>query len=148
MPLLRRATPTDADAVTACALAAYEPHIERIGQTPGPLLDDYAAILRDHHAWVFEDANRVIGLLVLMEKEGHILLDNVAVHPAYQGRGLGNQLMALAERETKRLGYSEIQLYTHEKMLENKALYRNLGYAEFARREERGLKRVYMRKRL
>ena len=47
-----------------------------------------------------------------------------------------------------RKGFTAIELYTHELMTENIALYRRLGYEEFARRAEKGYKRVYMRKAL
>lgn len=146
--MLRRASQADVEAVTACVTAAYEPYVERIGQVPGPLLDDYAVLLKNHRAWVLEEAGAVLGLVILMEKESHALLDNVAVHPDAQGRGLGKRLINLAEQQAWALGYSEIQLYTHEKMLENRALYKKLGYEVFDHRLERGLRRVYMKKYL
>lgn len=61
---------------------------------------------------------------------------------------LGRRLIALAESETKRLRYDEIQLYTNLKMVENTALYSSLGYVEIGRRSEQSFQRVYMSKRL
>ncbi len=56
--------------------------------------------------------------------------------------------MQLAENEAKGRGYSEIQLYTHEKMTENIAMYTNMGYVEVSRRVVNGYDRVYMSKQL
>lgn len=104
------------------------------------------AMLGAHHVWVYENNKKIVGLLILIEKETHILLDNVAVHPSFQGQGLGKKLMNLAETESKKLGFNEIQLYTHENMFANQTIYKKLGYEEFDRRSERGLNRVYMKK--
>ena len=75
-------------------------------------------------------------------------MDNVAVHPAYQGRGLGRQLVALAEEEARRVGLTTVTLYTNERMTENLELYKRLGYMETERKTEQGYQRVYMRKEL
>ena len=63
-------------------------------------------------------------------------------------RGFGRRLISHAEEEARRLGFAAIELYTHELMSENIALYQRLGYEEFARQTEKGYNRVYMRKQL
>lgn len=146
--MIRRARASDLAGIQACIEAAYGHYVEVIGEKPGPLLDDYKAMLETHHVWVYEKDEHILGLLILIEKETHILLDNAAVHPDVQGRGVGKKLVQLAELESKKLGYDEIQLYTHEKMLGNQAMYKKLGYEEFDRRVERKLNRVYLKKRL
>jgi ribosomal protein S18 acetylase RimI-like enzyme len=77
-----------------------------------------------------------------------MFIENVAVHPDYQRRGLGRRLMAFAEQEARMAGVDEMQLYTNEAMQENIALYQHLGYEEMERREHEGFRRVFMRKRL
>jgi len=109
---------------------------------------DYAEVIKQHEVFVAVSEGRIVGVLVLIHRPETMLLDNVAVHPDFQGQGLGRRLIALAESETKRLRYDEIQLYTNEKMVENIALYSRLGYVEIGRRSEQGLQRVYMSKRL
>ncbi|MGR3984121.1 MAG: GNAT family N-acetyltransferase, partial [Gammaproteobacteria bacterium] len=68
------------------------------------------------------------------------------MHPAHQGRCAGRRLLAHAESETRKRGCASLQLYTHECMTENVAIYKRAGYFETGRRTERGYKRVYMRK--
>ena len=147
-PRLRSATAGDTAGIGACVRAAYSPYIERIGQPPGPMLDDYDQVVRDHRVYVIEEAGVILGALVLIEKEEGLLFDNIAVQPARQGEGIGRRLMEHAESEARRLGYRHLDLYTHERMTENIAMYERIGYVEVDRRTEHGFPRVYMRKRL
>jgi ribosomal protein S18 acetylase RimI-like enzyme len=146
--LLRSATVVDVPAIATCVAKAYGHYIARIGKPPGPMLADYAAVLREHCCFVLEHDGAIVALAVLIAEPARALLDNVAVDPAWQGRGLGRRLIAHVEEEARRLGFAAIELYTHELMTENIALYGRLGYAEFARRTEKGYARVYMRKDL
>lgn len=145
----RTATVADVPQIEQCVQLAYAPYIDRIGQAPGPMLDDYAAVVRDHQVFVAQAADtQLAGLLVLISKESAMLLDNVAVHPNFQGMGLGKQLMRKAEHEATTQGFCSIMLYTHELMHENQAIYSKAGYVETHRTVEKGLNRVYMRKSL
>jgi hypothetical protein len=78
-----------------------------------------------------------------------LLVENVAVAPAAQGRGLGTQLMDVAERVARDLGLNELRLYTNARFAENIALYEKLGYAITERAAiPTGGEVVWMRKRL
>ena len=146
--MIRRATGADAEAVRNCVHGAYRHYIERIGRPPGPMLDDYAKIIHEQPVHVAEVDGKIVGILVLDVTEEGFLLENVAVDPAVKGSGVGKRLLALAEEEARRQGHASIYLYTHEKMTENQVYYARIGYAEYARRTESGLARVYMRKPL
>lgn len=76
------------------------------------------------------------------------MLDNVAVAPEAQGRGLGRELLAFAEQRASDAGFREIRLYTNEAMTKNIDLYERFGYVETHRAVERGLRLVYMLKGL
>jgi ribosomal protein S18 acetylase RimI-like enzyme len=145
-PEIRRAQLEDATAITACVAAAYSQYIARIGKPPAPMLDDYAELIRQHKVFVLAEGNNIIGVLVLIQKEQNFLLDNIAVHPAYQGRGFGRRLIELAEAEALRLDFSNIILYTNLQMTENIELYKKLGFVETERKQEQGYERVYMQK--
>ena len=86
---LRIATADDQPAVEAIVEAAYTHYVERIGQQPGPMLDDYGAQIAAGRVHVMDCDGEPKGLLVLIPEADAMLLDNVAVHPSAQGRGLG-----------------------------------------------------------
>jgi ribosomal protein S18 acetylase RimI-like enzyme len=148
MMKLRPATLTDAPAVAACVNNAFGHYIERIGMKPAPMEMDYAHEIREHQVFVVEDAGQVVGSLVLGITEEGFLLDVIAVDPKYWGKGVGRIMLEHAEAEAKRQGFDSIYLFTHEKMTENQALYKKIGYVEYDRRLENGRRRVYMRKPL
>lgn len=109
---------------------------------------DYAAAVTAGGTWVAEDGGQVVGLLVLVPADDHMLLENVAVAPEAQGTGVGGTLMRLAEDETRAAGFPEVRLYTNEAMTENLSYYPRRGYAETGRVAEDGFRRVYFRKLL
>jgi ribosomal protein S18 acetylase RimI-like enzyme len=145
---LRMATQDDLQAVEAVVRAAYVHYVARIGREPGPMLDDYAALIGKGQVHVIEHGGMVQGVLVLIPEEHTMLLDNIAVSPNAQGLGLGRRMLAFAERAALASGYRSIKLYTNEAITENIALYSRIGYAETHRAEEKGLRRVYMAKPL
>ena len=146
---LRPARTEDRAAIEQVVNGAYAVYIPRIGKPPGPMLDDYAQLIAAGAVSVLEEpAGTVAAIVVLSPKPDHLLLDNIAVRPERQGRGLGRRLIEFAEAEARRRGFAELRLYTHEKMVENIAIYRRLGFVETGRAEEAGYDRVFMRKPL
>lgn len=146
--MIRPATAHDVAPVQALIEAAYALYIPRIDARPGPMLEDYAALIAQGRVEVFEEQGQVLGVLVLIAQADGLLLDNVAVSPAAQGRGLGRQLMAHAEARARQLGLEVVRLYTNEAMSENLGLYERLGYRETHRAVQAGFRRVFMEKRL
>jgi ribosomal protein S18 acetylase RimI-like enzyme len=147
-PRIRPATAADIPAIAEIVDQAYRPYIDRIGRPPGPMLDDYAARLSEGAVWVLEEGAEIVAIIVLVPAPNYLLLDNIAVSPTRQGLGLGRRLLAFAEDEALRRGYSEIRLYTHQTMVENQRLYAAIGYEETGRGSEAGYDRVFMRKQL
>lgn len=148
MQNIRLAQPGDLAAVEAIVQAAYSRYITVIGQKPGPMLDDYAALIAKSCVHVLVADNEVVGILVLLPDNGAMLLDNVAVHPDRHGRGYGRALIAFAEKFARERGFKAIRLYTNEVMAENIDLYERLGFVETHRGQEKGFRRVYMTKLL
>ncbi len=144
--VIRPARPQESEAVARLVDDAYGHYVQRIGKKPGPMLDDYAAQVAAGRVWVLpEPDGRLSGILVLQPVEGGLLLDNVAVAPAAQGRGIGRRLIDFAAAEARRRGHGALDLYTHALMTENIALYARLGFVETRRVSEKGFERVYMR---
>ena len=96
--MIRRALPADREAVEAIVEAAYSPYVARIGKPPGPMRDDYAALIAEGAVTVLEEAGgQIAAIVVLLPKPEHVLLDNIAVRPDRQGMGLGRRLVEFAE---------------------------------------------------
>ena len=147
--MIRPAEPCDRAAVEVVVRDAYAGYIRRIGKPPAPMLDDYGRLIARGTVSVLEEPpGTIAGLVVLLHQPDHVLLDNVAVRPELQGRGIGRRLIAFAEAEARRRGLTELRLYTHRRMIENVRLYRRLGFVETGRGRTSGYDRIFMRKDL
>src|SRR5436190_360252 len=92
-----------------------------------------------------EAAGVVDGYMVAWAEIDAYFVDNIAVDPARQGRGLGRKLMAHAADEAKRRHLLAIRLYTNAAMTENLSMYAHMEFIEIHRVVEKGFARVYMR---
>lgn len=142
----RPATLADLPAIKALITAAYTRYLTRMDKPPGPMLRDYGPSVEAGNTWVV--GRPVVGVLTLVPAADHLLIENIALHPDAQGRGLGRSLMGFAEQEAARRGITRLTLFTHEVMTENLAIYGHLGYVEVDRRSEDGYHRVFMEKQL
>jgi GNAT superfamily N-acetyltransferase len=145
--LIRRAHAADADAVGACARAAYARYVPRIGRAPAPMVADYGALITAGHVHVAEQ-DGVAGFVTFFRDRDAMLLESVAVLPDRAGRGIGTALIAYCEAAARDAGLSCVRLYTNAAMHENLLLYPRLGYAQAGRRHEDGFDRVFFEKRL
>lgn len=146
--MLRPATDADVPAITHLVNAAYGPYVERIGMRPGPMNEDYGEVICERQVTVAESEGALVGVLVLGTTADGFLIHNVAVHPEHRGEGLGRALLELAESEARKAGFDSIHLFTHEGLVESRALYERIGYVEYERRPLEGFSLVYMRKAL
>src|SRR6478736_4642880 len=94
----RLANRDDLHAVEEIVQTAYAKYVSRIGREPGPMLDNYGALIEEGRVYVVEHDGAVKGILVLFPEENAILLDNVAVAPGAQGLGLGRKMLQFVER--------------------------------------------------
>jgi ribosomal protein S18 acetylase RimI-like enzyme len=143
---LRRATADDLPAIRAVIEAAYARYLTRMDKPPAPMSRDYGPSVEAGTTWV--TGSPIMAVLTLYPRDDHLYVENVAVDPSAQGRGLGRALMEFAEREAARQGLNRMALVTHEVMTENQAIYARLGYTEVERRAEDGYRRIYMEKTL
>jgi ribosomal protein S18 acetylase RimI-like enzyme len=145
---IRRAVAADLDAVRRCAEAAYALYVPRIGGKPAPMVADFAFQIEAGQVHVCVEGDSLLGYIVIYPRDGHLHVENVAVFPELQGRGIGRVLLAHAESEARRAGIAAIELYTNQHMTENLSFYPHLGYRETGRGEEAGFARVFYRKEL
>jgi GNAT superfamily N-acetyltransferase len=146
--VLRRATLDDAPAIRALTREAYAKWVPLINREPLPMLANYAEAAEKHRIDLLYLAGELAALIEMIPQAGHLLIENVAVAPALQRRGLGGKLLAHAEGVAASLGYGEIRLYTNERFVGNEQLYGKLGYRIDRKEEFRGSMRVHMSKRL
>jgi ribosomal protein S18 acetylase RimI-like enzyme len=109
---------------------------------------DYGERVARGYVFVAEEAGGVVGLIVLVPAPDHLLVENVAVDPDWQGQGIGRALLAFAEVAGRDAEFATLRLYTNAAMTENLALYPRLGYEEVDRRIDNGFERVFFAKRL
>ena len=147
-PVLRPAQTGEAPLLAALVERAYAHYVPVIGRRPAPMDDDYAARIVAGQAHVLECDGRILGLVVIEDQPGHLWLDNIAVEPEARGQGLGGLLLDFVEAEAQRRGFQELRLLTNERMEANLVLYQNRGFTEVERREEKGFRRVFLRKAL
>jgi ribosomal protein S18 acetylase RimI-like enzyme len=146
---LRPATASDVPRLSEVVRAAYGHYVPRLGGPPRPMTDDYAEVVRTHRVIVAERGGEILGLAVLGVDDEGFFIDNVAVDPSHQGLGVGKSLLEHAESAARDAGFDSIYLYTHERMIENLALYERIGYVEYDRRPiEEAAHLVYLRKHL
>ena len=150
MQAIRNATDADVSRIAEIARAAYAKYVPRMGREPPPMLADFAAAIAAGHVVVLEINETVEGYLISWPEAEAYFVDNIAVDPAYQGSGLGRQLMDYAVREAKNRKLSVLRLCTNSTMTENLAIYARMGFVETHRvlesqfNIETGFPRVYM----
>ena len=89
---LRRATPADAAAVRDLTWAAYAKWVALLGREPKPMTADYDVAVRDHIVDMLYVDGELAALIEMHPEADHLLIVNVAVSPACQGRGYGRAL--------------------------------------------------------
>ena len=125
---LRRALASDAPAIRALTRDAYAKWVPLIGREPKPMTADYAEAVRRHRIDLLHLDGVLAALIETVAEADHLLIENVAVSPALQGRGLGRRLIAHAEQIAASSGFAETRLYTNKLFADNIALYCRLGY--------------------
>jgi GNAT superfamily N-acetyltransferase len=118
----------DVDAIRSLSREAYAKWVPIIGREPRPMTADYSEAVKKHRIDLLYLEGELAAIIEMIPNDDHLLIENVAVLPARQGRGLGRKLMAHAEQVATSFGYSEIKLYTNKLFAENVQLYQKLGY--------------------
>ena len=125
---MRSAVAVDAAAVRVLTRVAYAKWVPVIGREPLPMRADYEEAVRQHRIDLAFLDGGLAALIETIDKGDHLVIENVAVAPAFQGRGLGRHLLTHAERLALELGYSEVRLYTNKQFAANVELYLAVGY--------------------
>ena len=130
---LRRAGLEDAEAVRVLTRLAYAKWVPLIGREPLPMTADYQRAVVEHMIDLYEVDGDLHALIETIAENDYLLIENLAVHPSQQGKGLGELLLTHAHNLARQLGYDEIRLYTNEAFAANIDFYAKRGFAEYAR---------------
>ena len=144
---IKKASMQELDAISACAVDAYQLYVERIGKKPAPMIADFAKAITTQTVYV-ACSPHIIGFVVFFPRGDHMHIENIAIHPTAQGKGLGKRLISFVEQQAATMNIKAVELYTNEKMTENLSFYPKLGDREVKRKREDGFSRVYFRKEL
>lgn len=125
---IRAAGEGDAPAILALTRAAYAKWVPIIGREPKPMGADYEHAVRHHQLALLYLGDELAALIEMIPEADYLLIENVAVSPEHQGKGLGRQLLTHAEEIAKARGYNEVRLYTNQKFETNIELYLHFGY--------------------
>lgn len=125
---LHRATAADAPAVRDLTRAAYAKWLPVIGREPRPMTVDYEVAVREHMVDLLHLDGGLAALIEMRPEVDHLLIVNVAVSPAYQGRGYGRALLVHSEELARSLRLKEVRLCTNGNFSANVQLYKRVGY--------------------
>ena len=76
---------------------------------------------------VFDDAN-LVGLGLIMENGVMCMFYDIAVHPNYQGKGIGRRIMEALITQVKNKKYASIGLFAWDKNPSNIPFYEKFGF--------------------
>ncbi len=141
------ASASDLAQIADCARSAYAHYVERMGQIPAPMIADFPAHLADpqDHVDLIQHDGMFAGYVVWRLRPDDLFIDNIALLPSAQGQGLGRAAILMLQQAALSHSRTALELYTNEKMVENIAFYKRLGFVETRRITEHGFARVYMR---
>ncbi|SNB55102.1 Acetyltransferase (GNAT) family protein [Arboricoccus pini] len=110
------------------------------------MIADYERALREHRIDLVRRNGEILGLIEMIFKTDHLLIENVAVQPKCQGQGLGRRLLAHAEAVAAAEGYGTIRLFTNKLFRVNLKLYAGLGFGTDREEPFKGGTKVWMSK--
>lgn len=143
---LRRAIAADAAAIRELTRQAYAKWVPIIGREPLPMTVDYEQALSKHRFDLLYLEGKLAALIETVAQADHLLIENVAVAPAFRGHGFGRKLIIYVEGLAQAAGLDEVRLYTNKLFVENLHLYQALGYRVDREEAFRGGFTVYFSK--
>ena len=149
-PFICLAMTTDLPATKLIARKSVERYVPWIGEPPAPMNANFSGHILKDTVFIAQSEKKqgsVLGYAIVLQRDGEWLLDNIAVSPEAQGRGVGSALIAACETFLQKRGVQRYHLYTNEAMEQNLTWYPEIGFVEMARRLEDGFSRIYFPKR-
>ncbi len=135
--MIRPARPEDADDERSVELAAgarfADIGMPQVSAHDPMAADALAQYARDGRSWVAtDDDDRAVGYVVVDVVAGSAHIEQLSVHPARQGAGLGRALIAEVERWAQERRMDAVTLTTFKDVPWNRPLYEHLGFTVLA----------------
>lgn len=124
----RAAEQGDLPVIKQCVEQAYRPYVAHLRVEPAPLHTDYADHIQRGNVLIAESSDRdFIGILLSYLDGKSLVVDNVALLPAYQRKGALVEVCAEVVRLAREAGAETIRTFTNQKLTRNIAMYEKLG---------------------
>lgn len=132
---VRSAMTGDRAAIQAVGAAAGErfrsiedPRVARCADDPPLSLEALSRYVRGGRAWVALVGDEVVGFAVADPLDGGAHLEEVAVRPEHEGRGIGSDLLRLVEGWAASAGLDGVTLTTFRDVPWNRPFYERRGF--------------------
>jgi len=79
-------------------------------------------------SWVAEVENQIVGFLCAQSVAGDLHVEELDVRQAWQGKGLGRELMKTAIEHARQNRFRSVTLTTFKEVSWNEPFYRSLGF--------------------
>ena len=145
---IRAARVDEADVIRSVTRAAYAQWVPHLGREPVPMQADYEKAVRENVIDVVLKNDAMVALIEMVPEDDHLYIKNVAVVPAFQGKGIGRYLLWRAEMLARSKSLDVMKLRTNKAMESNVALYLRVGYVVDAEVDFAGGRAMHMSKRL
>lgn len=119
-----------------------------IGRPPAPMLSNHAANVTEHEIHLAEIDHTPVGVLELITEEDCLFIENLAVHPDWQGSGIALALLKFAESRCREARMPMLRLLTNQKFKSNIDFYIKRGFSREYESEYKGGITVHMMKRI
>jgi len=143
--MITKATPADITALNILINSAYRGESSKKGWTTEANLlegkrtneEELSEIINNPKNTIlkYTENDKIIGSVLLVEKENQLYLGMLTVSPELQNSGIGKKMLAEAENHAKSLGLSSIIMTVISVREELIAWYKRHGYVETGERE-------------
>ncbi len=138
MPLLRPTVTPDVSGILSLIDAVYREydctldaeHEERYLLEPGTYFRDGGG-----EFWVVEEAGEILATVAVLLRDDTAELKSLYVHPSLRRQGWGRRLVDVAIEHARRMGQTQMMLWTDTRFADAHRLYRGMGFRECGARE-------------